>query len=38
MTGAWGTDSWKAKQRNAMGADYSWDAAAAAYSRLYDFA
>jgi len=37
MTAAWGTDSWKTKQRNAMIADYSWDAAATSYSRLYHF-
>jgi len=36
MTGAWGTDLWETKQQNAMTADYSWDAAAKAYSKLYD--
>jgi len=38
MTGAWGTEAWKRKQENGMSADYSWDAAAKQYSKLYNFA
>ncbi len=35
MLRLWGTDQWRLKQANAMAADYSWNAAAAEYSKVY---